>query len=109
MKTLLRFLFAILFLITPVFTADGETSTDPPPHVIVVGGFSRTQGAIPFTEGLTIGKAILLSGGIADIAPARVFLIRNAKSTKVAIRDILKEQNVDKGMLLQPWDIIYIR
>ena len=58
---------------------------------------------------MTVTQAILKAGGIADFATARVFLIRNAKSTEVAIREILVKGDLTKDMRLQPWDIIYIR
>lgn len=107
-RPILCSLYAASFLIARSFAADGEKPADPAPQVVVVGN-CRVPGAIPFTEGMTVSQAIVRSGGTVDFAAARVFLIRNAQSTKVALREILDKSNPEKDVVLKPWDIIYIR
>jgi polysaccharide export outer membrane protein len=108
-KRVIHFLLATLLLLTTAFAVDGDNPPELEPKVIVVGKGVHQPGTLSYTEGMTVMQAILKAGGITEFAAARVFLIRNAKSTKVALREILEKGDLKEDIHLQPRDIIYVR
>jgi protein involved in polysaccharide export with SLBB domain len=109
MNSLLNKLLATVLLLCCARTlaADGIPGPNPLPQVVVIGDGVRVQGAIPYAADLTVMSVIMLSGGITEFGGSRVYLIREAKSTKLDLREI--EKNPKKDVLLKPWDIVYIR
>ena len=107
MKLLLNSLLALLLVTQPTLGADADKPAAPPSQIVIIG--ARSRDPIPFAERMTVSQAISRAGGIAEFASASVFLIRNAKSTHIPLREILKNGKLEKDALLQAWDIIYIR
>ena len=90
-----------------IFAADSVPAADPPPHIVVVGNIVRSPGAIPYKEKMTVVSAISAAGGYGEFGGARIYLIRDSKSTTIDLREI--SRNPEKDIPLKPWDIIYIR
>jgi len=90
--------------------------TPPPPGKVYLMGQVARQGAIelPMHESLTVSKAILLNGGVADFADRhKVKLMRKKAdgSTEIIIIDlaeILDKGNTEKDLVLQPGDTINV-
>jgi protein involved in polysaccharide export with SLBB domain len=90
-------------------------STHPRGRVFLTGQV-HSEGAIdiPANEPLTVSKAILLDGGLADFADRRrVKLIhKNADgtttTTKVDLKAVLDEGHFDKDPVVQPGDTIEV-
>ena len=106
MKLLLNSLLALLLVTQTTLGADADKPADPSPQIVIIG--ARSRDPIPYAERMTVSQAISRAGGITEFASARVFLIRNAKSTEISLRDIRKGK-IEKDALLQAWDIIYIQ
>ena len=109
MNTVLRACFAVTLLsASSAFAADGAVATDVelPPEVIIMGNARSTQ-PIAHTADMTVTKAILTVGGYAEFAHVRIYLIRDSKSTKVDLQEIVRKP--EKGIPLKPSDIIYIK
>jgi len=85
---------------------------------IYLSGQVHTQGAldVQMNENLTAGQAILRAGGFADFAnKGKVKVIRSAavaggenKTFELDMEQILEKGKVDKDVLLQPGDQIYV-
>ena len=92
----------ISFLEAPI-PSESTVAAKPTPHVAVIGG-PRSQGAVPFTPGLTVSQALLAAGGYDELGHPRIYLIRNGESTVVDVR----HKSSDRNIPLKTWDIIYI-
>ena len=90
----------------------GLVSAGEPPRlsaeVVVVGRNAVHPIAIPYSDDLTVAKAIIRAGGISDFARTRVYLIRCAKSNEVDLRAIIEGGQRDKDIRLEPWDVIVV-
>ena len=96
---------ATALLLSPAFAAEGEMPAEPSPHVVVVGTYH--PGPIPYTRGMTVMDAILSTGGYSEFGHTPLYLIRNSKSTKLDLREIVRTPK--KDLPLKPWDIIYFQ
>lgn len=93
-----------------------ETLSTHPKGKVYLMGQVRTQGAveIPANENLTVSKAILLVGGLADFADRRkVKLVRKksdgtTQTTIVDLVEILDKGHADRDPVLQAEDMIIV-
>lgn len=107
MNSLLNKLFsaALLICCARTFAAEDKLALNPPPHVVVVGGVP-SPGAIPYAADLTVMSAIQIASGMGAFGGTRVYLIRESKSTKIDVRELVKD--LKKDPLLKPWDIVFV-
>ena len=77
----------------------------PSPKVVVIGA-QKSPNAIAYTNQLSVGKVILLSGGYSQFANKTIFLIRNATAEKLDFKSIVEDPKND--ILLKAWDTIVI-
>ena len=93
-----------------------ETFSTQPRGKVYLMGQVQHQGAveIPATESLTVSKAILLVGGLADFADRRkVKLVRKkpdgtSQTTVVDLVEILDKGHSERDPVLQPGDMIIV-
>ncbi len=72
-----------------------------PPNTVAVHGNVKNE-SIPWTEDLTVGKAILAADYQGLVDPRRIVLIRDSQSTDINPRDLLQGQD----MPVQAGDVI---
>jgi hypothetical protein len=77
-----------------------ESSQEPK---VTVNGPVR-NGIIPWTEDLTLAKAIVAAEYTPRGNPAEVFLVRSGRAFRIEIQDILSGRDIP----LQPGDIIQL-
>jgi len=112
MKSYIQFLLAIGVVVTSVGCQrdPGGSNAAPPPrplHVYVGGGGITFPGAIPFSEGMTLGDAISSAGGFTDVVDkTQVTLTR--KGQKPVIIDYTEDNANPKDVELKAEDKIHV-
>jgi len=91
----------------------GDTIVVPIPSFVYLQGEVKTPGAIRYTRGLTIAKAIVQAGGFTPLAASkRVLLVRGTGDKKqtmeVNVRDITAEGASAQDVPLEPDDILTV-
>jgi len=81
---------------------------------ITVVGAVRNPGTIPYKEGLTAVDAVLNSGGFTEFAKQNdVVIVRkegdSVKNIEARLKDVLKNGDIGKDVLLRPGDLIIIK
>jgi protein involved in polysaccharide export with SLBB domain len=77
-------------------------------RVIVVGDRTHGTKEIPYSNGLTVSKAIIAAGGYFDLSRSPVILVRCGELTRVDMQAILEHGEFDKDVQLKPWDVTVI-
>lgn len=94
-----------------------DAETNKPIGTFYVTGQVQAQGPqqIPRGETITVAQAILRAGGFADFADKRrVVVVRRTPDgqiarTQVDVKGILEEGHLDKDVVLQPNDYVFVR
>ena len=81
---------------------------------ITVVGEVKNPGTIPYREGLTAVDAILNAGGFTEFAKENdVIIVRkeanSVKHIEARVKDVIKNGETDKDVLLKPGDLIIIK
>jgi protein involved in polysaccharide export with SLBB domain len=96
----------ICISVSALIVASASAADAPEERIVVVG-----QGRVSemrYSPGLTVSKAIIAAGGIADLARPPVYLIRCGRSTPVDVQGLITGSERQRDTPLQPWDIITI-
>jgi polysaccharide export outer membrane protein len=89
---------------TVTVTIDGDAATAR--MIYVISGCAR-NGPVPYSNGMTILKAIGVAGGFTPFAkPSKTKLIRNGVTTEVDLKNI--SANPSRDINLQPEDQIIV-
>jgi polysaccharide export outer membrane protein len=67
---------------------------------IVVGGAVRGAGRQPWTEAMTLKRAIASAGGPSDFAKDTVRVVRNGRATSFSLKAIKKDPALDPKILI---------
>jgi Periplasmic protein involved in polysaccharide export len=94
-----------------------QSETTRPEGTFYVTGQVQSQGPqeIPRGEEITVAQAILRAGGFADFADKRrVTVVRRNPDgsivrTVVDVKDVLEKGHLDKDIVLQPGDYVFVR
>jgi polysaccharide biosynthesis/export protein len=81
---------------------------------ITVVGEVKTPGTIPYREGLTAVDAVLNTGGFTEFAKQNdVVIVRkegnSIKNIEARLKDVVKNGDTSKDVLLKPGDLIIIK
>jgi len=90
---------------------DGDVLYIPKMKKVYVLGEVHKPGAVNFTEGLTVIKAISLAGGTTQMASNTIQVTRKVdgreKRFKLNLKKILRDTNLD--LVLEPDDVIVVK
>ncbi len=81
---------------------------------IKVVGAVRTPGIFPYVKGMTALDAVLSAGGFTEFASQNsVVVVRQegtgTKNIDAKLKDVIKDGEVDKNVLLQPGDLVNVK
>ena len=104
MQPFVRFLLLVLAILS---LNCGVTAATAPDERILGVGARTLKSEIPYSQDMTVTKAIIAAGGYSDFGKTSVFLVRCGEVTGVDMRAIFAGEQ-DKDVPLKPWDVIVI-